>query len=112
MAVFPVNKRRFILWLRFLRGNARRRIPHRVLLGRRSAAQRFLLRFRAANHKRCNAMGSADGKPLMARCTCRIEKRGTELLTGVLGARASRGGDGGFAATKFLECGNPQRKSS
>ena len=31
-----------------------------------SAAQRFLLCFRAADHKRCNAMGSADGKPLMA----------------------------------------------
>src|ERR1700720_4113283 len=97
MAVLPVNKRRFILWLCYLRGNARRRIPHRVFLGRRSAAQRFLLCFRAANHKCCNAMGSADGKPLVARCTCRIEKRGTELLTGVFSARVARSGDGGFA---------------
>jgi hypothetical protein len=50
----------------YLRGNARRRIPHRVFLGRRSAAQRFLLCFRAANHKRCDAMGSAAGKLLVA----------------------------------------------
>src|ERR1700685_3348704 len=86
----------------YLRGNAGRRIPHRVFLGRRSAARHLLLRVRTANNKGRDAMGSPAGKPLMRRCTCRIEKRGTELLTGVLGSQAAPGSDGNFGDRGWL----------
>jgi hypothetical protein len=94
MAGLPVNKRRFILWLFIDVGM--RAVAFRIesFLGRRSAAQRLLLRFRTANHKGGDAMGSPAGKPLVRRCTGRVEKRGAEALTKVLGWRRARGEDG------------------
>src|SRR5580700_903099 len=80
----------------YLRGNAGRRIPHRVFFGRRSAARQLLLRVGTANHKSCDAMVSAAGKPLMRCCACRIEKRGAEFLTEILGSRGARGGTGRY----------------
>jgi hypothetical protein len=40
-------------------------------------------------------MGSPTGKPLMRRCTGRVEKRGAESLTKVVGWRRACGEDGG-----------------
>src|ERR1700722_4590874 len=111
MAVLPVNKRQFIFFLRYLRGNAGRRIPHRVFLGRRSAAHRLLRRVRMANHKCCDAMDSPDGKFLMTRRTFRIEKRGTELITKILGSRTTGGSDGSFGDREcWRRLGRPDRQ--
>jgi hypothetical protein len=106
MAVLPVNKRRFILWLLIYVGNASRSIPHQVSLGGRSAARPLLLRVRTANDISCDAMGSPAGKPLMRCCTCRIEKRGAELLTRVPGWRGDCGGDG-----RYGDGGSERRRS-
>src|SRR5580704_11905563 len=106
MAVLPVDKRRFILWLLIYVGNASRSIPHQVSLGRRSAALQLLLRVRTANDISCDAMDSPAGKPLARCCTCRIEKRGAELLTRVPGWRGDCGRDG-----RYGDGGSGRRRS-
>jgi len=106
MAVLPVDKRRFILWLLIYVGNASRSIPHQVSLGRRSAARQLLLRVRTANDISCDAMDSPAGKPLMRCCTCRIEKRGAELLTRIPGGRGDCGRDG-----RYGDGGSGRRRS-
>ena len=61
----PCQQTPVYLLASYWRGNAGRRIPHRVFLGQRLAAQQLLLRVRTANHISCDAMASPDGKPLM-----------------------------------------------
>jgi hypothetical protein len=66
-------------------------------------------------------MASADGKPLMRCCTCRVEKRGAEFRAEVLGWREARGGDGRYGdggwrrwrsrADRQCPCADPRERT-